>query len=79
MKLLSRALLAAGLAALGACGGGTENVAANTANTLDNGVGDEVYNVAPDDLGAGNTLGNESLGNEADAGNATENASENAQ
>lgn len=79
MKLLSKALLAAGLAALGACGGGTENVAANIVNTVDNGVGDEVYNVAPDDLVADNTLGNEGLGNEADAGNATENASENAQ
>ena len=79
MKLLSKALLAAGLAALGACSGGTENVAANTANTVDNGVGDEVYNVAPDDLGAGNTLGNEGLANEADAGNATENEPENAQ
>lgn len=80
MKYLSKALVAAGLLALGACGGAaTENVAAN------NTAGDELYNLTPDDLGAGNALGNEILlGNEAGnataAGNAVDtNASGNAQ
>jgi hypothetical protein len=69
MKLLSSALLAAGLVALSACGGGAENTAANN-------VGDEVYNVAPDDLGSDNLLGNEALGNEAaDANASADNAS----
>lgn len=58
MKLISTALLAAGFAALSACGGGAEeNVAANTA-------ADEAFNVAPDDLGDENLLGNEGLGDE---------------
>jgi hypothetical protein len=52
MKLVSTALLAAGLLALGACGGGAAN---NTATTN---TGDDVYNVAPDDLGTNDTLGN---------------------
>ena len=58
MKLVSKALLAAGLVALSACGGGAEeNVAAN--NT-----GEDLYNVAPDDLTVDNALlGNETLGN----------------
>jgi len=52
MKILSTALLAAGLVALSACGGAaTENAAANN-------VSEEVYNVAPDDLGVDNGLGN---------------------
>jgi hypothetical protein len=77
MKILSSALLAAGLVALSACGGGAENSAANN-------VGDEVYNVAPDDLGGDNLLGNDALGNEAadanaSAGNATDNAAGNLQ
>ncbi|HWT12149.1 MAG TPA: hypothetical protein VN231_05305 [Allosphingosinicella sp.] len=72
MKLVSKALLAAGLAALGACGGGgEENVAANNAT-------EDLYNVAPDDLGAENLLGNETLGNDSaldeGAGNASDNA-----
>lgn len=58
MKLVSTAILAAGLVALSACGGGTEeNVAANNAS-------DELFNVAPDDLGDENLLGNETLGND---------------
>jgi hypothetical protein len=77
MKILSSALLAAGLVALSACGGGAENTAANS-------VGDEVYNVAPDDLSGDNLLGNDALGNEAadanaSAGNATDNAAGNLQ
>lgn len=50
MKRISTVLLAAGLAALGACGGGAEtNVAANNAS-------DALYNVVPEDL---NLLGND--------------------
>jgi hypothetical protein len=67
MKLVSTALLAAGLAALSACGGGEEeNSAANTAS-------EDLYNVAPDDLGDENLLGND-LGNDLslDNGAATE-------
>ena len=64
MKLVSKALLAAGLAALGACGGGEENVAATNA-------GDDLYNVAPDDLGAENLLDNETLGNDTGLDNGT--------
>ena len=66
MKFASKALVAAGLLALGACGGGAEeeNAAANAA-------GEDLYNVASEDLaldnGLGNDLGNVSLGNEADA------------
>ena len=66
MKFASKALVAAGLLALGACGGGAEeeNAAANAA-------GEDLYNVAGEDLaldnGLGNDLGNVSLGNEADA------------
>lgn len=58
MKILSKALLAAGLVALSACGGGgEENTAANTGT-------EDLYNVAPDDLGTENLLGNETLGND---------------
>ena len=77
MKLISTALLAAGLVALGACGDSEEaNVAANNA-------AEDLYNVAPDELGDENLLGNEALGNDTgldnvstndadgDAGNAT--------
>ena len=50
MKRISTVLLAAGLAALGACGGGAEtNVAANNAS-------DALYNVVPEDP---NLLGND--------------------
>lgn len=75
MKYLSRAVAVAGLLALGACGGGaSENVAVN------NSAGDELYNLAPDDLGGDNLLGNEAIGNELDAGNAADaNAAGNAQ
>ena len=53
MKILSTALLVAGLVALSACGGGgEENVASN--------VTAETYNIAPDE----NLLGNETLGDE---------------
>ncbi len=67
MKLGSKALVAAGLLALSACGGGAEeNTAANAAE-------EDLYNVGTEDLtldnGLGNDLGNVSLGNEADAGN----------
>ena len=74
MKLLYTALLAAGLVALSACGGGgADNAAANN-------VSDEVYNVAPDDLGAENTLGNEAVDlNAADANAVDANAAGNAQ
>ena len=78
MKLVSTALRAAGLVALAACGGGDdENVAA------DNGA-DDLYNVAPDDLGGDNLLGNETLNdtgldNEAGDNAATENAAGNGQ
>jgi hypothetical protein len=80
MKLISKTVVLAGLVALSACGGAAEqNVAAN------NTAGDELYNLAPDDL-AGNevlaneTLGNEAVGNEAAPGNeVAENASGNAQ
>jgi hypothetical protein len=70
MKLVSKALLAAGLVALSACGGGEENTAAN------NTAGEDLYNVAPDDLtldnGLGNDLGNVDLGNDLGAGNTTD-------
>jgi len=74
MKSMSRALLAAGVLALGACGGGAEqNVSANAAS--------EEYDVAADDLGAGNEAdanaadANESAGNDA-TGNEIANAAE---
>jgi hypothetical protein len=57
MKRLSTALLAVGLIALAACGGRPANNSA--ANTVVN----DVYNVSPDDLGAGNELGNDVGGN----------------
>ena len=56
MKILSTALLAAGLVALSACGGGEEKAANNVAA--------ETYNVAPEDLGNDTLLGNETLGND---------------
>lgn len=69
MKLLSKALLAAGLVALSACGGDAEeNVAANTAV-------DDLYNVTEEPLtlddGLGNDLGN-LTGNDSDVGNVTD-------
>ena len=59
MKLVSTALLAAGMMALSACGGGgAENVSAN--NVV------EDYNLT-EDLGNESLLGNEAVGNEVDA------------
>ena len=75
MKILSTALLAAGLVALGGCGGG--NDAANNVAATD-------YNVAPDDFGndtgLGNdvTLGNDTLVDNTTANLGTENAAANA-
>ena len=70
MKLVSTPLLIAGLAALSACGGAAEE------NSAANAAGDDLYNVATEDLtgdnGLGDDLGNVSLGNEADAGNLSE-------
>jgi len=62
MKLMSTALLAAGLTALSACGGGAENKAANT--TV------EEVNVVEDNLADDNLLGTDTLGN--DSGNAVD-------
>ena len=56
MKILTTALLAAGLVALSACGGGDEKAANNVAA--------ETYNVAPDELGNDTLLTNEALGND---------------
>ena len=56
MKILSTALLAAGLVALSACGGGDEKAANNVAA--------ETYHVAPDELGNDTLLTNEALGND---------------
>lgn len=77
MKLVCTALLAAGLVALSACGdSGEENVAADNA-------AEDLYNVAPDDLGDDNLLGNDSgldnVTNGAGDNAATENISANAQ
>ena len=58
MKLVSTALLAAGMMALSACGGGAEeNVAANNVA--------EDYNLT-EDLGSENLLGNEADANAVD-------------
>ena len=73
MKLLSTALLAAGLVALSACGGeAEENFDANTAV-------DDLYNVTEEPLtldnGVGNDLGNDLgnvTGNDSDVGNVTD-------
>lgn len=72
MKILSTALLAAGLVALSACGGGD-----SAANNV---VADDTLNVAPDDFGNDVLLGNETLGNDTglDANLATDNALSNA-
>ena len=57
MKILSISLVAAGLVALGACGGGGNDAANNVAA--------DTYNVAPDDLGNDLGLDNDvTLGNE---------------
>ena len=73
MKLVSTALLAAGLVALSACGGGaTENVAVNNS-------GEELYNLTEEDLGTDNLSANEATGNEAEAdANASTESGENA-
>lgn len=73
---MSTALLAAGLAALSACGGGeAESNAANNVVVEDLNVGD--------DLGDLNSLGEEGLGNDVDLNaadaNAAGNAAENSQ
>jgi hypothetical protein len=66
MKLLSTALLAAGLVALGACSGGDDDAANNvSADTL---------NVAPDDLGTENLLVDETFGNDLGLDNTALNA-----
>ena len=75
MKILSTAVLAAGLVALSACGGGGNDAANNVAA--------QDYNVAPDDLGNDLGLGNDvTLGNETVVDNTvnlgTENLAENA-
>ena len=57
MKLGTTLFLAAGLAALSACGGGAET------NTATNNATDELYNVPADDLGSENLLGNEADAN----------------
>ena len=71
MKFGSTALLLAGLATLSACGGGAEE------NSAANAAGDDLYNVASEDLtldnGLGNDLGNVSL-NESDSANLSESA-----
>ena len=56
MKILSSALLAAGLFALSACGGGNTQAANNVAA--------DTYNVAPDELGNEAVPGNEAVSNE---------------
>ena len=57
MKILNTALVAAGLMALSACGGGDDNAANNAAL-------DDTLNVAPTDFGNDTLLGNETLGND---------------
>ena len=58
MKILKTALVAAGLMALGACGGGDDNAANSTAL-------DDTLNVAPADFGNETLLGNETLVNDS--------------
>jgi hypothetical protein len=62
MKRLSTALAAAGLVALAACGSSATN------DAVVNDAGNDTYNVAPDDLTAGNEAGNEA-GNASEDGN----------
>ncbi len=69
MKILSTALLAAGLLALGACGGADDDAANN--------VGADTLNVAPDDFGSDNLVvdeGNDLILDDTtfNAGNAAE-------
>ena len=73
MKALTTALIAAGALALSACGGGAEN------NVAANNTAEEVYNIAPDELGNDAGLGNETTdANAVDANAADANASTNA-
>ena len=58
MKILKTALVATGLVALSACGGGDDNAANNTAL-------DDTLNVAPADFGNETLLGNETLVNDS--------------
>jgi hypothetical protein len=74
MKLLSMALATAGLMALSACGGGSENKAANTSAEDVNVVEENLI----DDSLAGNEVGNEA-GNAADANAAAGNEAGNVQ
>ena len=74
MKIISTALAVAAALALSACGGGSENKAANTVVEDVNLVED---NLADEPL-AGNVVGNET-GNEADANAAAGNEAGNAQ
>jgi hypothetical protein len=69
MKLLTTALLAAGLVALGACSGSDDDAANN--------VGAETLNVAPDDLG-NDLLVDETLANDLVVDNTALNAADNA-
>ncbi|HST35969.1 MAG TPA: hypothetical protein VLK25_04990 [Allosphingosinicella sp.] len=76
MKLLSMALAAASLTALSACGGGSENKAANTAAEDVNVVAED--NLLDDSL-AGNVAGNEADANAVDANAAAGNEAGNVQ
>ena len=79
MKLLSTALLAAGLASLAACGGGGANNAAAANNAVealppvDSNVAD-LNSVAPADLNASNAAANNAAATNAAATNSTGNA-----
>ena len=70
MKPFTTALLAAGLAALGACSGSDDDAANN--------IGAETLNVAPDDLGTENLLVDETLANDLVVDNTALNAADDA-